>query len=152
MNTYLSAFICPHLQSTHRGWWQMRLNYKRVEKNPIPLLHFTHYENTVCTHVHVFKNQEMLLTAGHYFINCQPVSPSFELTNSGSLSSIFLCWTCVVCCSKTSCVLNPCTGLAYTISEWGIKGANFNLFFGNLDFLFIGLLVAVPSFTLTLLQ
>lgn len=152
MNTYLSAFICPHLQSTHRGWWQMRLNYKRVEKKPNTTASFYtlwKYSMYTCTCI---LNQEMLLTAGHYFINCQPVSPSFELTNSGSLSSIFLCWTCVVCCSKTSFVLIPCTGLAYTISEWGIKGANFNLFFGNLDFLFIGLLVAVPSFTLTLLQ
>lgn len=118
----------------------MGLKYKRL-KISMPSASF----DTLC------KNSMYTYTCiDHYFINCQPVSPSLVLTNSGSLSSIFLDWTCVVGCSKTSCVLIPCTGLAYTVSVWGTKGAIFNLFLGNLDFLFIGLFVAVPSFTLTL--
>lgn len=150
MYTYLAAFSCPCLKSIDRGWWQMGLKYKRL-KISMPSASF----DTLWWKYSMYRsilNQEMLLTADHYFINCQPVSPSLVLTNSGSLSSIFLGWTCVAGCSKTSCVLIPCTGLAYTVSVWGTKGANFNLFFGNLDFLFIGLFVAVPSFTLTLLQ
>lgn len=151
MYTYLAAFSCPCLKSIDRWWWQMGLKYKRL-KISMPSASFdTLCKNSMYTYTCIL-NQEMLLTADHYFINCQPVSPSLVLTNSGSLSSIFLDWTCVVGCSKTSCVLIPCTGLAYTVSVWGTKGAIFNLFLGNLDFLFIGLFVAVPSFTLTLLQ
>lgn len=150
MYTYLAAFSCPCLKSIDRGWWQMGLKYIKVEN--INAKCFIWHIMMKILYVYMYFNQEMLLTADHYFINCQPVSPSLVLTNSGSLSSIFLDWTCVVGCSKTSCVLIPCTGLAYTVSVWGTKGANFNLFFGNLDFLFIGLFVAVPSFTVTLLQ
>lgn len=150
MYTYLAAFSCPRLKFIDRGWWQMGLKYIKVEN--INAKCFIWHIMMKILYVYMYFNQEMLLTADHYFINCQPVSPSLVLTNSGSLSSIFLGWTCVVGCSKTSCVLIPCTGLAYTVSVWGTKGAIFNLFLGNLDFLFIGLFVAVPSFTLTLLQ
>ena len=90
----------------------------------------------------------------HSMVNSLPESPSLGLVTgkSGSLSSIFFCWTCVVGCSNTSCVLNNCSGLVGIGTGGGMKGANFNRFLGNLAFLLIGLFVAVSLFTLPVLQ
>ena len=93
-------------------------------------------------------------SARQSIVNSLPESPSLGLVTgkSGSLSSIFFCWTCVVGCSNTSCVLNNCSGLAGICTGGGTKGANFNRFLGNLAFLLIGLFVAVSLFTLPVLQ